>query len=170
MAVSFPTYRLELVVTEGGASHYPPVGFKEVLSDQNAGYDVKVVVDQEPTLIPTLVPLGLKARMVRMIPFGVNKEIVNEEDSHFTLEPRSSIYKSGFIMANTRGIIDKSYRGELKAPVVSLFNGVSKKIEAGTRLFQILAPELGHIESVEFVSSLPETVRGEGGFGSTGLK
>jgi dUTP pyrophosphatase len=73
------------------------------------------------------------------------------------------------MMANGRGIIDKTYRGQLMAPLVSV--GQTKKtIEAGTRLFQILAPDLGHIARVVYVDSLPETTRGEGGFGSTGLK
>ena len=72
-------------------------------------------------------------------------------------------------MANTRGIIDKSYRGELKAPVITVGKNVNK-LEAGTRLFQILAPSLGHIETVVYVDSLDSTLRGEGGFGSTGLK
>jgi dUTP pyrophosphatase len=71
-------------------------------------------------------------------------------------------------MANSRGIIDKSYRGELKAPVISV--GVPfKPIEAGTRLFQILAPDLGWIREVHYVPALPDTARGDGGFGSTGL-
>jgi dUTP pyrophosphatase len=73
------------------------------------------------------------------------------------------------MMANSRGIIDKTYRGQLMAPLISV--GTSQKsIEAGTRLFQILAPDLGHIKEVIYVDSLPETVRGEGGFGSTGTK
>jgi len=169
MSLYYPTYRLEIVVTDAGSAFYPPVGTKESLSDQNAGYDLKVVVDQPSTQVPVLVPLGVKVRMVRMTQYAPHKALAIEEDSHFTLEPRSSIFKSGFFMANSRGIIDKSYRGELKAPMVSL-PSMEKSLEAGTRLFQILAPEMGYIESVEYVKELPETVRGEGGFGSTGLK
>ena len=94
------------------------------------------------------------------------------EDSHFTLEPRSSIYKTGYMMANSRGIIDLSYRGELKAPLISVAFPLtlSQIIEPGTRLFQVIAPGLGYINEVAYVDSLPETVRGEGGFGSTGTK
>jgi dUTP pyrophosphatase len=91
------------------------------------------------------------------------------EDSHYTLEPRSSIYKTGLIMANSRGIIDLSYRGQLMAPMVSVATNPSI-VEAGTRLFQIIAPGLGYIKEVAYVDTLPETVRGEGGFGSTGTK
>jgi dUTPase len=43
-------------------------------------------------------------------------------------------------------------------------------VDAGTRLFQILAPNLGWIRQVVYVDSLDETERGSGGFGSTGTK
>jgi len=160
-------YRLELLVTEQGAPFYPAVGTIESLSQDNAGYDLKVVADQPPTTVATLVPLGVKARMVRFTPMSESVELV--EDSHFTLEPRSSIYKTDFIMANSRGIIDRSYRGQLMAPVISVGSRLSS-IEKGTRLFQVIAPALGYIKEVVYVNTLPETVRGEGGFGSTGTK
>jgi dUTPase len=44
----------------------------------------------------------------------------------------------------------------------------SHLVEKGVRLFQIVAPDLGHIKEVVIVESLPVTSRGEGGFGSTG--
>lgn len=154
-------------MTEQGAPFYPAVGTIESLSQDNAGYDLKVVTDQVPTTVATLVPLGVKARMVHFTPISESVELV--EDSHFTLEPRSSIYKTGFIMANSRGIIDRSYRGQLMAPVVSVGSKLSS-VEKGTRLFQVIAPGLGYIKEVVYVDTLPETVRGEGGFGSTGTK
>jgi deoxyuridine 5'-triphosphate nucleotidohydrolase len=160
-------YRLELLVTEQGAPFYPEVGTVEKLSQDNAGYDLKVVVDQAPVTTATLVPLGVKARMVEFTPLETDVELV--EECHFTLEPRSSIYKTGFIMANSRGIIDRSYRGQLMAPVLSVGTKLSS-VEKGTRLFQVIAPGLGYIKEVAYVDSLPETVRGEGGFGSTGTK
>ena len=160
-------YRLELLVTEQGAPFYPEAGTIEKLSQDNAGYDLKVVVDQTPLTTATLVPLGVKARMVQFTPMDEGIDLV--EECHFTLEPRSSIYKTGFIMANSRGIIDRSYRGQLMAPVVSVGSKHSS-IEKGTRLFQVIAPGLGYIKEVAYVASLPETVRGEGGFGSTGTK
>lgn len=161
------TYRLELLVTEQGAQFYPVPGTIENLSSDNAGYDLKVVVNQSTTTVATLVPLGVKARMIRYT--TVNHDLAIGEDCHFTLEPRSSIYKSGFMMANGRGIIDKTYRGELMAPLISVGSSF-KPIESGTRLFQVIAPDMGHISEVVYVHSLPETERGVGGFGSTGLK
>lgn len=153
-------YRLELVVTEEGAPFYPPLGSVEYLTPDNAGYDLKIVTALTPKTLPYLVPLGVKARMIRM-------SGTLHEDCHFTLEPRSSIYKTCFMMANGRGIIDKTYRGQLMAPVITVGSS-PVSLEAGTRLFQILAPDLGYIGEVAYVDSLPETVRGAGGFGSTG--
>jgi dUTP pyrophosphatase len=69
-------------------------------------------------------------------------------------------------MANSVGIIDKSYRGELKAPVWSMTK--QSRVEAGERLFQIVLPTLGHIKHVRIVTELPETERGANGFGSSG--
>ena len=155
-------YRLELQVTEQGVPYYPAVGCVEYLSPDNAGYDLKVVKKQDQTTAAVLVPLGVKARMIRMTS-------TLHEDCHFTLEPRSSIYKTGFMMANSRGIIDKTYRGELMAPMLSVGSNASS-IEAGTRLFQIIAPEMGFIGEVAYVDSLPDTTRGSNGFGSSGTK
>jgi len=164
------TYRLELLVTDYGTPFYPSVGTIETLSPDNAGYDLKVITDVNPTTITTIVGLGVKARMVRLTRITpMDTSLLREEPSHFTLEPRSSIYKTGFIMANGRGIIDSSYRGELKAPLVTI-SSLPTKVEKGTRLFQVLAPDLGYIQEVHYVASLDQTLRGEGGFGSTGTK
>ena len=160
-------YRLELLVTEQGIPFYPKVGTVEKLSQDNAGYDLKIVQDVSALPVATLVPLGVKARMLKYTQMDAGIELV--EDSHYTLEPRSSIYKTGFMMANSRGIIDLSYRGQLMAPLVTVGTYI-KTVDAGTRLFQIIAPGLGYINEVAYVASLPETVRGEGGFGSTGTK
>ena len=173
-------YRLELQVLDQGAPYYPTLGTVEYLTSDNAGYDLKVVQDVSPTTVAKLVPLGLIARLV---------SIESGEDSHFTLEPRSSIYKTGYMMANGRGIIDKSYRGQLMAPMLSVGSNAAT-VEAGTRLFQVIAPGMGYVSEVAYVDSIPGHVsaqeapasktraqeapasktRGTGGFGSTGVK
>ena len=163
MAVS---YHLELQVTQQGAPFYPPVGSVEYLSPDNAGYDLKIVETLTAKTISYLVALGVKARMLR---HTQSDGVSIIEDCHFTLEPRSSIYKTGFMMANSRGIIDMSYRGQLMAPVITV-GTTFNTIDAGTRLFQIIAPGLGFIDQVKYVDTLPETARGAGGFGSTGVK
>jgi dUTP pyrophosphatase len=158
-------YRLELVVLEHAQEFYPSLGTKQFLSGDNAGYDLKVVTDVRSHGTATLVPLGVKARMVRVFGDG------SEEDCHFSLEPRSSIYKYNYMMANGRGVIDRSYRGQLMAPLLCVGNPSERlSIDKGTRLFQVLAPDMGYIKEVIYVASLSETLRGEGGFGSTGTK
>mgnify|MGYP006187127863 CR=1 FL=1 len=84
----------------------------------------------------------------------------------FYLYPRSSIVKTPLRLANSVGVIDSGYRGNLKAFVDNI-KGVPYKIEKGDRLFQICSPTL---ETVNFdlVNKLPNSERGSEGFGSTG--
>ena len=89
---------------------------------------------------------------------------VDGEPSGFWFVPRSSISKTPLIMANSLGIIDSSYRGELLAKVRA---DEDYSANEGDRLFQIVAPNFKPIQ-VKLVESLSETERGEDGFGSTG--
>ena len=82
------------------------------------------------------------------------------------LVPRSSISKTPLRMANSIGIIDAGYRGEIMAAVDNI-SDEDYMISPGDRLFQLVHPTLYPIHaSVE--SNLSDTERGEGGFGSTG--
>lgn len=92
----------------------------------------------------------------------------NEKPHGYYLYPRSSIYKTPLRLANSVGIIDYSYRGEIMA-IVDNHSEQDYKIEAGTRLFQLCAPDLKPID-IEIVENIGFTDRNEGGFGSTGLK
>lgn len=149
------SYILELCLTDAGRDVYTN-GVR--WSSEDAGVDVFTVEDIHLNRYGTaLLPLGTAARLI-------NKN--TGKDSHYQLVPRSSIYKSGVGMANSVGIIDKGYRGELKAPVICFKDETF--IPKGTRLFQIIAPNMDPIEEVRIVESLPETARGSGGFGSTG--
>jgi dUTP pyrophosphatase len=153
-------YTLLLSPTSEGAQYYQ--NFPHKFNNLNAGIDLFAV--ETYTYSPNeplvhLLDLGVRAAMY---------DTQTGEPVHFTLEPRSSIFKSGYIMANSRGIIDRSYRGTLKAPILPQVPSDPKTIEAGQRLFQILAPDLGWISNVQIVDILDVTSRGEGGFGSTG--
>ncbi len=83
----------------------------------------------------------------------------------YFLYPRSSIIKTPLRMANSVGIIDAGYRGNIIACVDNIKNE-SFTIEKGTRLFQICSPDLSPLK-FNLVNTLTETSRGEGGFGST---
>jgi dUTP pyrophosphatase len=87
----------------------------------------------------------------------------------YTVEPRSSICKTPLRMANSRGIIDAGYRGNLlvKCDAFDKF-----EMAAGTSYFQVLAPNLApfavkRVTAAEF-NHFETTERGAGGFGSTG--
>ena len=163
------SYRLELLPTEEGLPYYKSV---EERSAENAGFDMYVVKDYEIVPLaegrmPTLLDLGTAARMVRLNSDGT------EEEVHYWLSPRSSIYKTGMMMANSQGVIDSSYRGGLKAPIwvvapMPFIDAFKESGFKGSRYFQILAPDMGWIKEVRIVDTLPVTQRGVGGFGSTG--
>ena len=131
------------------------------LSNDNAGVDMFC---SKETVCPlgkvTLLDLGVKARMLDSTGATCN----------FWLAPRSSIWKNGVTQANSIGVIDRSYRGPLMGAVIP-FQYSPVTIAQGSRLFQVLAPDLGYISKVEVLreSTLDSTARGEGGFGSTGL-
>jgi dUTP pyrophosphatase len=160
-------YELEILRQNSSIHAYYPAN-QYNLSDANAGFDVyaseEVFVAQEPLMIP----FGIAVRLLKVepMPHGLPNDYL-KTDSHFFLMPRSSIYKKGLIMANSVGVIDKSYRGELKAPVWSMT--AHSQVHLGDRLFQIVAPDMGWIRHVHIVDTLPNTERGTGGFGSTGV-
>ena len=88
------------------------------------------------------------------------------EKHGYYLYPRSSISKGPLRLSNSVGIIDYGYRGDIMAPVDNI-GDCHYFIGKGTRSFQICAPDLKPIELV-LVDTLPESSRGDGGFGSSG--
>ena len=147
-----------------------------ILPSKDSGLDLFFPRDE--TIKPgetKLIGMGIKCKMTE-IDTGINV-------GYYTY-PRSSIYKTPLRLANSTGIIDSGYRGEIKSPLTNTpdiynftkdFNGgfdtmydYSYEIKKGARLIQICAPDLSPF-SVSFVDSLDETERGEGGFGSTGI-
>tara|TARA_R110002012_G_scaffold53196_7_gene136862 strand:+ start:3246 stop:3788 length:543 start_codon:yes stop_codon:yes gene_type:complete len=83
----------------------------------------------------------------------------------YTLNVRSSIYKTKFRLANNVGIIDSGYRGNLMAAVDCWDD--TQVMERYNRYFQICMPTLEPFV-IEIVDSLNKTKRGQGGHGSTG--
>lgn len=82
------------------------------------------------------------------------------------IRPRSSVYKTGMILANTTGTVDESYRGEICCIFYHVMPDMPK-YEVGDRIAQL---KLGFTLPIEFkeVDELGATERGCGGFGSTG--
>jgi dUTP pyrophosphatase len=110
---------------------------------------------------PVTVPPGGRA----LIPTGLR--VALPEGHEWQIRPRSGLaLKHGVTLVNSPGTIDEDYRGEVG---VILFNTGSEDfvVKRGMRIAQaVLAPVLR--AAFEDVVVLPETNRGEGGFGSTG--
>ena len=84
------------------------------------------------------------------------------------VQPRSGMaLKRGLSMANTPGLIDSHYRGELKVVAVNLDDDTPIHIQRGERIAQLVIQQVPQVELVE-VAHLDETDRGAGGFGSSG--
>ena len=109
-----------------------------------------------------------KAEHVFFIDTGISVQL--SQGYYLEVVPRSSIVKKDFIMANSVGIIDPDYRGRIFVPFRYL--GSESGEEAcknllNQRIAQMIIRKLEPCE-IEVVDNLDETVRGEGGFGSTG--
>lgn len=89
----------------------------------------------------------------------------------YYMYPRSSLSKTQLRLANNTGIIDAGYRG----PLIGMFDCLTNdeyEVSGFTRLLQICAPSLVpiYVRVIDTITELgPNTSRGEGGFGSTGL-
>jgi len=81
------------------------------------------------------------------------------------LFPRSSISNTGLLLSNAVGVIDKTYRGEVKARFKWIKG--TKEYSIGDRVAQFMVIPRPFME-VEEVEELSKTERGEGGFGSSG--
>ena len=125
-------------------------------SPDAAGADLYVLTDGPVTIAP-----GETVLLHTGLAFAIPKGYVG------LVCARSSLgAKKGLAPANKVGIIDADYRGEVR---VALHNhgGVPQVVEDGDRVAQLLVVPVAAPE-IEVVDALPETVRGAGGFGSTG--
>ena len=85
------------------------------------------------------------------------------------VQPRSGLaLREGLSMANTPGLIDAHYRGELKVCAVNLDDSTPIRITRGERIAQLVIQRVPVVQLLE-VEELDETDRGEGGFGSSGV-
>ncbi len=121
-----------------------------------AGMDLCAAISEPITLKPlerALVPTGLKIEL--------------EHGYEAQVRPRSGLsIKHGITLINCVGTIDEDYRGEVCIPVVNLSNE-TYTIQPDERIAQMIISRVEQAE-IEVVTELTETVRGAGGFGSTG--
>ena len=152
----------------------------------DAGMDMRVLVDTEefkPTTknaLPVIThdvydpDLGTSSKAVHILPhqtiiFHTGLKCAIPEGFYLEVNPRSSLgFKQDLMLANTTGIVDCHYRGEL---MVALHNNSNEDrvIAGGDRVVQCMLKKVEEVENIE-VDELDETDRGEGGFGSTGTK
>ena len=156
-------------------SKYPDSGFDLFTpydySEHTFGY-----TDNRISPITFRAPLGVKCAMV-LVDSSAESAAYATPVGYY-LYPRSSIVKTPFRMANSVGIIDAGYRGEVMA-VVDNIDSANNDLKACleryappmSRLFQICAPTLEPfmVRIVEHEDELGITERGCGGFGSTGV-
>ena len=109
----------------------------------------------------------IKPNSSKLIPTGL--QVAIPEELEIQIRPRSGLAaKESMGVLNSPGTIDSDYRGELK---IILFNHGDKDfiINNGDRIAQMVLVPILKMEFEE-VDNLPDTVRGQGGFGSTGKK
>ncbi len=110
-------------------------------------------------------PVNLKPQESELIPTGIS--IAIPEDTEVQIRPRSGLAaKSNISVLNTPGTIDSDYRGEIK---IILFNHGKEDfvVNNNDRIAQMILMPIVKAEFEE-VENLPKTLRGSGGFGSTG--
>ena len=110
-------------------------------------------------------PIKLPAKKSCLVPTGIS--IAMSDDYEIQIRPRSGLAaKKNISILNTPGTIDSDYRGEIK---IILFNHGNKEfvINNKDRVAQMILTPV-HKMDLEEAESLPSTLRGKGGFGSTG--
>ena len=124
----------------------------------SAGMDLRANITESITLKP-LERAIIKTGLFIALPIGYEAQV----------RPRSGLAaKNGITVLNSPGTIDADYRGEIGVILVNLSND-DFVIQNGERIAQIIIAKHERAEWIE-VQELTETSRGEGGFGSTGVK
>lgn len=129
----------------------------DYMSTHAAGADLCAAVREQLTLLPgarALVPTGFSIAL----PPGYEAQV----------RPRSGLaIRSGVTCLNSPGTIDADYRGEVQV-VLANFGTEPFVIHRGDRIAQMIVAPVARA-SFESVDELPASVRGDGGFGSTGI-
>ena len=136
-------------------SNHPLPSYETIAS---AGMDIRAYITQ-PVIIKPMQRAIIKTGLFIELPLGTEAQV----------RPRSGLaIKKGVTVLNSPGTIDADYRGEVGVILVNLSND-DFEVENGARIAQLV---LAKHEQAQWqqVSQLSDTHRGEGGFGSTGLK
>ncbi|BBH20820.1 deoxyuridine 5'-triphosphate nucleotidohydrolase [Paenibacillus baekrokdamisoli] len=127
------------------------------MSELAAGFDLHAAVAE---------PVSLSPGERKLIPTGFCMAMPSDLEAQ--IRPRSGLaYKHGITCLNSPGTIDADYRGEVKVLLINL-GQETFTIERGERIAQMVFQTVPSITIGE-VDELPETIRGAGGFGHTGV-
>jgi len=130
----------------------------EAMTAGASGFDLRAAVKEPVTLYPgerALIPTGIAIAM----PEGLEAQV----------RPRSGLaLKHGITCLNSPGTIDADYRGEISVILINL-GYESFTVNRGDRIAQLVFQTVPRVTLVE-VEELPESERGSGGFGSTGVR
>jgi dUTP pyrophosphatase len=136
-------------------SQHPLPNYESIAS---AGMDLRANLTESVTLNP-LERAIIKTGIFIELPTGFEAQV----------RPRSGLAaKKGITVLNAPGTVDADYRGEIGVILVNLSNETFV-VENGERIAQLIIAKHERAEWIE-VQELSETSRGEGGFGSTGVK
>lgn len=125
---------------------------------QSAGLDLRANLEE---------PITLKPLERRLIPTGLHIALPDGYEAQ--VRPRSGLaYKKGITVLNAPGTIDADYRGDIGVILINMSNE-DFVVENGERIAQLVISKYDQAEW-NLVTELSETKRGEGGFGSTGVK
>jgi len=125
---------------------------------QSAGVDLRANLEKS---------VELKPLERALIPTGIYIELPESYEAQ--VRPRSGLaYKKGITVLNAPGTVDADYRGEIGVILVNL-SGENFVVQDGERIAQMVISKHEQAEFFE-VEQLEETVRGAGGFGSTGVR
>ncbi|GBG09649.1 MULTISPECIES: dUTP diphosphatase [Paenibacillus] len=128
------------------------------MSEWAAGFDLQAAVSE---------PVVLQPGERKLIPTGFSMAMPMELEAQ--IRPRSGLaYKHGITCLNSPGTIDADYRGEVKVLLVNL-GAEPFAITRGERIAQMVFQVVPQV-TIEEAEELPDTVRGAGGFGHTGVK
>lgn len=123
----------------------------------SAGVDLMAAIEAPLTLAP-----GAR----HLVPSGI--AIALPEGYEAQVRPRSGLaIKHGILLVNSPGTVDADYRGEIMV-ILANIGAEAFTIEPGMRIAQMVVAPVSHV-AWEPVDALPESGRGAGGFGSTGL-
>ena len=125
-------------------------------TDGAAGYD----------LTATTVKMEVGKQIIYTVGTGIAMEIPSGYVG--LVFPRSSVYRTGLSLCNCVGVIDSDYRGEITAKFYLMGNDSSLVYLKGERCLQLIIMPIPQID-FEVSLELSKTVRGNGGYGSTGV-